>query len=228
MAETGPQDGAGAPEPGGPGPEALQAAWSAPMPQAPTLPDPAEPAESGPVYLLASWGQRVGAYLIDLGILMIPLLGLYALLLPGLFDRAGDDERLQEEFDAMADPDSTDFEMTRFVYWILVVAVVTTVAYWLVIGLYNAVFMSRTAGQTPGKRLVGIRVMRVDGRPIGFWWALYRTLVIREALFGVGSFLSGGLLPIAQYLWPLWDPQRRALHDVVARSRVVMDAEGRA
>lgn len=178
-----------------------------------------------PTYLLAGWGQRLGAYLIDLGILMIPLLGAWALLVPGLIERAGNDPRLEAEFDAMLEAEGTDFSLGRLLYWVVVVTLTMTVAWWVLVGLYNAVFMSRTAGQTPGRRMVGIRVMRVDGRPVGFWWALYRTLVVREGLFGIGSLLSGGLLFLAQYLWPLWDPQRRALHDVLARSRVVQDAE---
>jgi uncharacterized RDD family membrane protein YckC len=38
--------------------------------------------------------------------------------------------------------------------------------------------LSAFAGMTIGKRLLGIRLMRVDGHPIGFGWALLRTLLL--------------------------------------------------
>ncbi|HEV2132154.1 MAG TPA: RDD family protein, partial [Longimicrobiaceae bacterium] len=40
------------------------------------------------------------------------------------------------------------------------------------IGLYFTVFTTLWRGQTPGKRLLGIRVLRLDGKPIG-WWASF-------------------------------------------------------
>jgi uncharacterized RDD family membrane protein YckC len=29
-----------------------------------------------------------------------------------------------------------------------------------------------------GKRVLGMRVARLDGRPVGFWWALVRTILL--------------------------------------------------
>lgn len=177
-----------------------------------------------PVYLLASFGVRAKAYVLDFAIVLVPLFALWALVVPGLVDRAGDDERLQADLDVALDPDTEAFPVARLLLWGLAIFCAILVVYWVVIGIYSAVFMARTAGQTPGRRLVGIRVMRADGRPITFGWALYRTLLVREVLFGVGTLFSGGVLHVLQYLWPLWDDQRRTLHDMVARSRVVVDA----
>jgi uncharacterized RDD family membrane protein YckC len=38
--------------------------------------------------------------------------------------------------------------------------------------------LTALTGFTVGKRLLGIRVARLDGRPVGFWWALVRTVLM--------------------------------------------------
>jgi hypothetical protein len=38
--------------------------------------------------------------------------------------------------------------------------------------------LTATTGFTVGKRLTGIRTIRISGGPIGFWWALVRTLIL--------------------------------------------------
>jgi uncharacterized RDD family membrane protein YckC len=38
--------------------------------------------------------------------------------------------------------------------------------------------LTALAGMTIGKRLLGIRVARLDGKPVGFGWALLRTLLL--------------------------------------------------
>lgn len=90
--------------------------------------------------------------------------------------------------------------------------------------LLAPVFMMRGGehnGQSPGKQAVGIRVVREDGQPITFGSALLREVVVKMLLFEtVGGFIF--LLPTAlNYLWPLWDEQNRALHDMVVSTRVV-------
>jgi len=38
--------------------------------------------------------------------------------------------------------------------------------------------LTSLTGFTVGKRLLGIRVARLDGKPIGFWWGLVRTVLL--------------------------------------------------
>jgi uncharacterized RDD family membrane protein YckC len=38
--------------------------------------------------------------------------------------------------------------------------------------------LTALTGYTLGKRVLGIRVARLDGRPVGFWWALVRTILL--------------------------------------------------
>jgi uncharacterized RDD family membrane protein YckC len=92
---------------------------------------------------------------------------------------------------------------------------------WLV---YAPVFMARQGernGQTPGKQVVGIRVVRETAEPITYGYALVREFVVKQLLIG----LVGGLLLylplLLNYLWPLWDADNRALHDMVASTRVI-------
>jgi uncharacterized RDD family membrane protein YckC len=89
---------------------------------------------------------------------------------------------------------------------------------------YASVFMARGDahnGQTPGKQIVGIRVVRDDGDPYGFGSAFVREFLVRQLLFGVVGGLFLGLAQLLDYLWPLWDETNRALHDMIVSSHVV-------
>jgi uncharacterized RDD family membrane protein YckC len=74
-------------------------------------------------------------------------------------------------------------------------------------------------GQTPGKAATGVRVIRADGEPLTVGTILIRELVCRQIALGLLSLLVLPLL--ANYLWPLWDSERRTLVDKVAGTRVV-------
>lgn len=77
---------------------------------------------------------------------------------------------------------------------------------------YYTWFEGSPSGQTPGKRLLGIRVVdAATGRSIGHGHALVRSVmrIVSAMLCWVG------------YLWMLWDPERQTWHDKVAGSVVV-------
>ena len=80
---------------------------------------------------------------------------------------------------------------------------------------YFATFWS-TTGQTPGARLMRIRVSRADtGEPIGFGRAVLRLVYLTLAAIP----LLAGFLPI------LFDERRRGLHDMLAGTVVVSAPE---
>jgi len=64
--------------------------------------------------------------------------------------------------------------------------------------------LTSLTGFTLGKRLLGIRVVRVDGRPVGFVWALVRTLL---------------LLCVIPPL--VYDSDTRGLHDKAANTIII-------
>jgi len=67
-------------------------------------------------------------------------------------------------------------------------------------------------GATPGKMLLGIRVVKSDGRPVGWFTAFMREVV--------GKILSS-LPPYLGPLWAFFHPKRQAWHDLIANTLVV-------
>jgi uncharacterized RDD family membrane protein YckC len=94
----------------------------------------------------------------------------------------------------------------------------------LTIGLWFAYEVPATAnsGQTLGKRIVGIRVIRVvDDQMLSFGQSIRRWLILMLPSPSV-SFLCGFPLQLADLLWCLWDrPARQCLHDKAVTSIVV-------
>lgn len=75
---------------------------------------------------------------------------------------------------------------------------------------YLVLFWTLT-GETPGMRVMGVRVVRSDGRRLSLWVAIKR-------LFGYFvCLLTLGL----GFLWVLLDNQRQGLHDILAGTVVI-------
>jgi uncharacterized RDD family membrane protein YckC len=92
--------------------------------------------------------------------------------------------------------------------------------------VYYAPLMTLTNGQTLGKMAARIRVVRTDGQPMTFRRAVWREAVVKIGLFGavglapvVGAAVSLAA-DVSDSLWPLWDRENRALHDMLAGTRV--------
>jgi uncharacterized RDD family membrane protein YckC len=73
-------------------------------------------------------------------------------------------------------------------------------------------------GQTLGKQSVDLRVVRDDGQPVGLGLGVLREVVFK-LLFGV--VITGGLFLIVDALWPLFERNGLAVHDLATQSRVV-------
>ena len=81
------------------------------------------------------------------------------------------------------------------------------------------------AGQALGKQAVGLRVVTLDGTaPPPTGRVLLREVVIKFGLLGVPAFFLLGIPIFLNYLWPRWEQDARALHDLAARTRVVSAA----
>jgi uncharacterized RDD family membrane protein YckC len=88
--------------------------------------------------------------------------------------------------------------------------ILAAVAWVTVVGFYFVVFWS-TAGQTPGMRLMGLRVLTYDGRHPGLWRSFVRLIGLGLAIIP----LFAGFLPV------LVDDRRRGVHDMLAGTFVI-------
>jgi uncharacterized RDD family membrane protein YckC len=79
--------------------------------------------------------------------------------------------------------------------------------------LYHGYFWTHYDGQTPGKMLVGIRVVKEDSTPILWADSVVRCLgyVINSALMGIG------------WLVVLFDSERQGIHDKMTHTHVMKD-----
>jgi len=182
-----------------------QPEWPQPQPamHPVTLKSPPDQHPKELPWQLAGWWSRVGAQLIDLLIVWVPAsVFLVAPILAAEAARNGSGTETA---------------------WLIVAIVVT----FLAIGahlFYAPLLMKRKGkhnGQTLGKQVSGIRVIRADGEPMRFSDAALRQIIFKS----FGGLVASTFVPlfpwILDYLWPTWDEQHRALHDLAADTRVV-------
>jgi uncharacterized RDD family membrane protein YckC len=136
---------------------------------------------------LANWPQRVGAYLIDYLIAAIP--AFLALILfsgtePGETANAG-------------------------------AVLVSSLLYLVSLGiwLYNRAIMMGRTGQSWGKQVLNLRLVRMaDGQPMGGGMAFVRDLL----------HILDALLCYLGFLWPIWDARRQCLFSDKIMNTVVL------
>ena len=77
--------------------------------------------------------------------------------------------------------------------------------------VYYWYFLSRREGQTLGKSVMNIRVVKVDGSPLTDTDAILRYIgyYINTAVFGLG------------WIWALFDSNQQGLHDKIVQNYVV-------
>jgi uncharacterized RDD family membrane protein YckC len=185
-------------------PQSVPGYTSAPPPGAGGL-APSPGAGVGRQYVLSGWWRRAGAQMID-GL----IIGVGGLLL----------------MIAIAAPFSIGFfasDEAGFVS-ILVGLLIAVISVSIVALLYAPALMARTNGKTLGRMATGIRVVRANGQPIDFGFAMLREVAVKALLFGLLGSLTAGIANLVDYLWPLWDEENRALHDFVVNTRTIIDA----
>lgn len=187
-------------------PEPTETGYSSPPPPGAFGPpaQAATPVASTGQYQLAGWWSRVGATLIDsliIGVGALIILALFGSIFSvGFFD--------SEETGVVA---------------LIVGLMLSFVAIAIVALLYAPLMMDRTNGKTLGRMAMGIRVVRANGQPMTFGWAMLREVAVKALLFGFAGSLTFGLANLADVLWPLWDDENRALHDFLVDTRTVRD-----
>jgi uncharacterized RDD family membrane protein YckC len=105
--------------------------------------------------------------------------------------------------------------------WIVAAMII---AFFLVISGYFIFFEWIWRGQTPGKRLLKLRVIREDGRPVTFWEAAARNLLrIFDMMPAIGvPFYSVGLISV------FVSPRDQRVGDLFAGTVVVRERQDEA
>jgi uncharacterized RDD family membrane protein YckC len=185
------------PGPQAPGPESAPS-YGGPVPaggwQQPIAPQPGAGWAGRP---LASWGSRAAAYLIDGLILLVPAVVLTIIVV------------------AIAAGSDTGA---------IVTGILGFLAYLVVAFIYAPVLMAREGehnGQTWGKQMLNIRVVRDSGEPMSFGWAALREIGVKGLAVTIASSIIPFIPWFLNYFWPLWDDQNRALHDMICSTHVV-------
>ena len=170
---------------------------------------------------LSGWWKRVAALILDqiiVSIISLPLtfvfIQRFSSALSDFVDRmvsaANSGQRITP-----ADIPSTLYSN---VAWITLI----TLAVYLV---YEIAFLT-LKGATPGKMALGISVrLRDRPGPAPFGAVVLRTIVKEiGGAAGVIPYVGtlGDLFRLVNYLWPLWDVKKQALHDKVAATNVVV------
>jgi len=161
----------------------------------------APPYGHGPPY--ASWGQRLGAVLLDSLIVGVPF-WIFGFVVGAL---------VPTEITVCTDFDGDSYlcEQPTTAGSLMLLAVVG-VGIAVTVG-YLGWWQGHT-GQTLGKRIVGLRVVHL------------RTYLPLGGSRGIGRYLGAivSALPCyLGYLWPLWDDKNQAWHDKMVSSIVVKD-----
>jgi uncharacterized RDD family membrane protein YckC len=106
----------------------------------------------------------------------------------------------------------------------IVTGILGFLAYLVVAFIYAPVLMARQGqnnGQTWGKQMLGLRVLRDNGQAMSFGWAALREIAVK----GLAVTITSSIIPIIpwflNFFWPLWDDENRALHDMICATHVV-------
>lgn len=178
--------------------------------------------------VLSGWWRRFFGYLID-AVLISVVAGVILAVVGAVTGGFGDliDTQVWGELIAKAEANPgyqpTEAELQRllgpglvpFFAWLSLVS--------LGLSFLNGVILVALSGQTVGDRVVGTRKVMAGRTVPGFGPATLRWLIpaLLSAmqvvpLIGVIALMAW----ILDYLWPLWDQRRQALHDKAARTYV--------
>lgn len=170
-------------------------------------PNPAMPAENAAPtappqpgmsrYILADFGARFAAFFIDgliVSFVIVMLLFVFAPP-PELTPEISEEEYIQ-----------------LFIEWQFEWQNRVTPVFYILLAIYATYFLAYRNGQTLGKRLLRIRVVKLDGQPLTLMDATIRS--------SIGYPLSIAFLLVG-FFWAFLDKRRQGWHDKLANTVVV-------
>ncbi|MEU5207984.1 RDD family protein [Streptomyces sp. NPDC020742] len=159
----------------------------------------------------ASWGARVGAYLIDYLIVgLVPTILYFVAAAMSASTTTTPDTSSCPPGDVQCITDAYHKASEASTPAGTIVMTVLAVLIGCAAGIFVLIKEGST-GQTPGKKAMSIRLVReTTGQPIGFGMAFVRKLChILDGFCGLG------------YLWPLWDEKSQTFADKIVGTVVV-------
>lgn len=76
---------------------------------------------------------------------------------------------------------------------------------------YFSIFTAWWKGQTPGKKLLGMKVIKLDNQPLNLW----------ESFGRYGGYAAGLATGLSGFLQVFWDPNRQAIQDKISETLVI-------
>lgn len=161
------------------------------------------PGFGAPQYRYSHWIKRVGATILDAifaGVAEIPgLIG--AVLLASSMTTY-----------TYADGTSSSTVTNHGLFAVGLILVIAGYLFAIGFTIWNQIIRQGRTGQSLGKSVLGITVIREDnGRPLGGWLTFGRALL--HILDSLACYLG--------WLWPLWDRKRQTFADKIVSSVVV-------
>ncbi|WP_406479149.1 RDD family protein [Streptomyces platensis] len=160
----------------------------------------------------ASWGARLGAFLLDgLIIAAVPII----LYIISIVMAAG--SAVTPDYSSCSTGDYTCMQNAAndaASSSTPVGAIILSILAWLLMigGTFFLIAKEGASGQTPGKKVMGVKVIKeATGQPLGFGMTFVRYLC---------RYLNGLLCGLG-WLWPLWDDKSQTWADKLAGTVVV-------
>jgi uncharacterized RDD family membrane protein YckC len=147
----------------------------------------------------ASWGARLGGWLIDLVIFLV---------INGILGAALRHSNAGTIHFTMTTNNGTLVHHDRISFLALVIVALLGIA-------YSTLLCGSARGQTVGMMAVGVRAVRADGHTVlGYGPALGRAVLEQVLRYTV-------IVWILDMLFPLWDAKNQTLHDKASGSVVI-------
>ncbi len=177
-----------------------------------------EPDRKVEIEKLAPMSRRLGAYIIDsllLGVVVIG--GMVALFAPFLYMVRTSSEQVHYVTSNIGHMGNQMITMggpaSRFAFANIIIIVMLFGAF----NLFTTIFIWATNGYTPGKWILNMRVVKINGGKIRFLDAFLRELVIKC----IANSLLSGFLNLGSFIWGCVTDDHKTAHDLVAQTRVV-------
>jgi uncharacterized RDD family membrane protein YckC len=170
---------------------------------------------------LAGWWQRVGASILD-SLILLPIsavlwIPFYGKIIDAYRDYFDDVQRATDNGTSQPSPFTVQTDLLGTFALMGLIS--------LVLSLGWTFFWLRWKQATPGKLLLGLRI-RLRETPGPLSWSTIGLRWLGQSgigLLGLVPFVGSlsGIYSLLDALWPLWDDNRQAIHDKIAKTNVV-------